>query len=211
MKLTKENLKKMVQEVLQDEDELEEECSQPDFEESVDNAEDALKHDQDIIRFYEEVDKEELTAAIQQEIFKGLGKKISGAAGKISDKVGKHRAYKQQGKKNAAERKRVKDHFDKTGECPEGYKEYGAGNCQPAIPDLDISGDLERAGGSKYKDVSDTAREKRDGERFANANPDQQAAMMRHNAAMRGPAYARLREDTLKKIVHEEILKALKK
>ena len=78
MKLTTESLRSLVREALdKDEDKLEEDGDvfpPPPDEETVEEAENSLKHDQDIMRFFEDVDKESLNAIVHQEVLKALKK-----------------------------------------------------------------------------------------------------------------------------------------
>jgi len=71
MKLTTESLKKLVQEVLEEEEDDKEDGDvfpPPPDEESVESAEESLAHNQDIIRFYEEMDTESFSTIVREEI-----------------------------------------------------------------------------------------------------------------------------------------------
>jgi hypothetical protein len=207
MKLTTQSLRSLVKEVLEEESKESEKNAAEDVfppppdEQTQEEAEDSLKHDQEIIRFYEEMDKEELTAAIQQEIFKGLGDKIKSGAKKLGSAALKGAEELGGAATHAMMPKDYKDRVRAEKE-KEAAKKDGDDDSSTGEGDLAkaFRQDGERAA---RKDVD---REIRDNERWRNANSAQRAAMMSHNRAQRG-----LREDAIKKIIGEEIFKALKK
>jgi hypothetical protein len=80
MKLTTASLRDLVREVLSEQEDKDKDKDDGDVfppppdEETVEDAEESLDHDQDIIRFYENIDEESLSAVVHEEILKALKK-----------------------------------------------------------------------------------------------------------------------------------------